>query len=101
MTRQSDIRGATLIVDLMQMYPNGEAIELMSRLGWACAHCGARSHEPLALAAKRHGNPVRPVITCFRALAAGGPTVDEVCAARPRPRLSPDPMSAWLRSAAR
>lgn len=83
----------------MTMYPGGEAIELMSRLGWACAHCAARDHEPLALAAQRHGNPVRPTIDCFRALGFRGPTAQQIEAALPRRRCSPDPLQAWQRSA--
>ncbi|MEM8972112.1 MAG: hypothetical protein AAGD43_08645 [Pseudomonadota bacterium] len=93
------IRGSTLIVELMQMYPEGEATALMARLGWACAHCGARDHEPLSLAAKRHGNPVKPTIACFRSLDGAGPTDEQVAAALPRSRQSPDPLRAWLRSA--
>ena len=46
----------------------------MSRLHWACAHCGGAFHEPLTLAAKRHANDPRDVLTAFRALDAGGPT---------------------------
>jgi hypothetical protein len=52
----------------------------MSRLAWPCAHCGGAFHEPLTLAAKRHANDPRAVLTAFRALADGSLTdalVDE------------------------
>jgi len=94
------IRGSTTIGALMKRYPDGRALDLMSRLGWPCGHCGARSTEPLSLAAKRHGNPVRAVIECFRMLEGGGPSETALDAARARPRRSPDPTHAWLRSAA-
>ena len=95
------IRGSTTIGELMKRFPDGRALDLMSRLGWPCGHCGARSTEPLSLAAKRHGNPVRAVIECFRTLEGGGPGDAALDAARARPRRSPDPTRAWLRSAAR
>ena len=46
----------------------------MSRLHWACAHCGGAFHEPLTMAAKRHANDPRVVLTAFRALDEGGPS---------------------------
>ena len=95
------IRGSTTIGALMKRYPDGRALDLMSRLGWPCGHCSARSTEPLSLAAKRHGNPVRAVIECFRMLEGDGPSDAALDAARARPRRSPDPARAWLRSAAR
>ena len=95
------IRGSTTIGALMKRYPDGRALDLMSRLGWPCGHCSARSTEPLSLAAKRHGNPVRAVIECFRMLEDGGPSEAALDAARARLRRSPDPTRAWLRSAAR
>ena len=94
-----NIRGSTTIEELMERFPDGRALDLMARLGWPCGHCSARSTEPLSLAAKRHGNPVRAVIECFRALADGGPAAALLEVARARPRRSPDPMRAWLRSA--
>lgn len=95
------IRGSTTIGELLKRYPDGRALAVMSRLGWPCGHCSARSTEPLSLAAKRHGNPVRAVIECFRMLEGGGPSEAALDAARARPRRSPDPARAWLRSAAR
>ena len=95
------IRGSTTVRELMKRHPDGRALDLMSRLGWPCGHCSARSTEPLSLAAKRHGNPVRAVIECFRMLEDGGPSEAALDAARARPRRSPDPTRAWLRSAAR
>ncbi len=43
----------------------------MSRLAWACPHCGGAFHEPLTMAAKRHGRDPRAVLNAFRALAEG------------------------------
>ena len=76
MPTPDDIRGSTTIVELLKLFPNGEAAGLMSRLAWPCAHCGGAFHEPLTLAAKRHANDPRAVIEAFRALAAG--ELDEV-----------------------
>jgi len=53
----------------------------MSRLSWACAHCGGAFHEPLTLAAKRHARDPRAVLTAFRALASGELTEEQVDAA--------------------
>jgi hypothetical protein len=61
-------------VEILRMYPNGEAGRLMSRLAWPCAHCGGAFHEPLTMAAKRHANDPRAVLIAFRALAESGPT---------------------------
>jgi hypothetical protein len=69
-----EIRGSTTIVELLRRYPGGEAARLMSRLHWACAHCGGAFHEPLTMAAKRHSNSPRAVLDAFRALDAGGPS---------------------------
>jgi hypothetical protein len=63
------------------MYPNGEAGRLMSRLAWPCAHCGGAFHEPLTMAAKRHANDPRAVLTAFRALADGGPSEQQAAEA--------------------
>ena len=100
-TIDTAIRGSTTIGELMGRFPDGRALDLMARLGWPCGHCSARSTEPLSLAAKRHGNPVRAVIECFRALDDDGPGAAALEAARARPRHSPDPTRAWLRSAER
>jgi hypothetical protein len=77
-----DIRGSTTIVELLKLFPNGEAARLMSRLAWPCAHCGGAIHEPLTLAAKRHANDPRAVLDAFRALAAGELSERQVDAAR-------------------
>jgi hypothetical protein len=66
-----DIKGSTTIVEVLRLFPGGEAGKLMSRLAWPCAHCGGAFHEPLTLAAKRHANDPRAVLTAFRALADG------------------------------
>ena len=64
------------------MFPGGEAGRLMARLSLPCAHCGGAFHEPLTMAAKRHGRDPRAVLTAFRALAAGELTEGQVDAAR-------------------
>jgi hypothetical protein len=68
-------------VEILRMYPQGEAGRLMSRLAWPCAHCGGAFHEPLTMAAKRHANDPRAVLTAFRALADGGPTDEQAAEA--------------------
>jgi hypothetical protein len=74
-------------VEILRMYPNGEAGRLMARLAWPCAHCGGAFHEPLTMAAKRHANDPRAVLSAFRALAEGGPTDEQAgAAARKVPR---------------
>ena len=78
------IRGSTTIVEILRMYPDGRAARLMAELSWACAHCGGAFHEPLTLAAKRHARDPGAVLEAFRALASGGPTEEQVEAARRR-----------------
>jgi len=80
----SAIRGSTTIVELLRMFPGGEAAKLMSRLQLPCAHCSGAFHEPLTMAAKRHRRDPRAVIEAFRALRAGGPTAEQVEAASRR-----------------
>jgi len=77
-----EITGSTTIVELLKLFPGGEAALLMSRLWWPCAHCGGAFHEPLTMAAKRHANSPRAVLTAFRALAAGDLSDDLVDEAR-------------------
>jgi hypothetical protein len=43
--------------------PAATAARLMSRLYWPCAHCGGAFNEPLTMAAIRHRNPPRDVLT--------------------------------------
>jgi hypothetical protein len=76
-----EIKGSTTIVELLRMFPGGEAARLMSRLQLPCAHCGGAFHEPLTMAAKRHRRDPRAVIEAFRALANGGPAEEQVDAA--------------------
>jgi hypothetical protein len=95
------ISGSTTILELLEMFPDGSAARLMSRLRWPCAHCGGRISEPLSLAAKRHGNPVKASIECFRKLPDGGPSEAEIAAAQVRPRAARDPLDAWRNSAQR
>ena len=79
-----EIKGSTTIVELLRMFPGGEAGALLATLALPCAHCGGAFHEPLTLAAKRHKRDPRAVLEAFRALAAGGPTTEQVEAARRR-----------------
>jgi hypothetical protein len=77
-----EIKGSTTVVEVLRLFPGGEAGRLMSRLAWPCAHCGGAFHEPLTLAAKRHANDPRAVLTAFRALADGALTDELVDEAR-------------------
>ena len=65
-----EIRGSTTIVELLRMFPDGEAGALLAALALPCAHCGGAFHEPLTLAAKRHKRDPRAVLEAFRALAS-------------------------------
>jgi hypothetical protein len=74
-----EIKGSTTIVELLRMFPEGEAGDLLARLSMACAHCGGAFHEPLTLAAKRHACDPRTVLEAFRALdEPGGPSPELV-----------------------
>jgi hypothetical protein len=79
-----EIKGSTTVVELLRMFPNGEAGRLMARLSLPCAHCGGAFHEPLTLAAKRHRRDPRAVIDAFRALPSGGPSEQQIAAASTR-----------------
>ncbi len=81
---RGEIRGSTTIVELLRMFPGGEAGRLLATLSLPCAHCGGAFHEPLTLAAKRHRREPRALIEAFRALADGGPTDDQIAAASAR-----------------
>lgn len=85
---QSEIKGSTTIVELLRMFPGGEAGRLMATLSLPCAHCGGAFHEPLTLAAKRHHRDPRAMIEAFQALGDGGPTKDQVAAAAKRTATS-------------
>ena len=78
------IKGSTTIVELLRMFPGGEAARLLSTLSLPCAHCGGAFHEPLTMAAKRHRRDPRAVLEAFRALDRGGPTDAQVDAATHR-----------------
>ena len=82
MPAPESISGSTTIVELLRLFPGGEAAKLMSRLSWPCAHCGGASPEPLTLAAKRHANAPRAVLVAFRALADGSLSEAQVDEAR-------------------
>ena len=73
-----EIKGSTTIVELLRMFPDGEAGILLSHLSMPCAHCGGAFHEPLTLAAKRHRRDPRAVLEAFRALDAGGPNEEQI-----------------------
>lgn len=79
-----EIRGSTTIVELLRMFPSGEAAGLLGRLQLPCAHCSGAFHEPLTMAAKRHRRDPRAVLEAFRALADGGPSEGQLEAARRR-----------------
>ncbi len=66
-----EIKGSTTIVELLRMFPDGEAAKLMATLSLPCAHCGGAFHEPLTMAAKRHRRDPRAVLEAFRALERG------------------------------
>ena len=78
------IKGSTTIVELLRMFPDGEAARLLARLQMPCAHCGGAFHEPLTMAAKRHRREPRAMLEAFRALERGGPSESEVEAALAR-----------------
>jgi len=79
-----EIKGSTTIVELLRMFPGGEAADLLAQLSMACAHCGGAFHEPLTLAAKRHARDPRAVLEAFKALEGGSPSEEQVEAARQR-----------------
>src|SRR5436190_23503830 len=80
---EQEIKGSTTIVELLRMFPGGEAGRLLARLSMPCAHCGGAFHEPLTMAAKRHARDPRAVLEAFRALESGGPR-DELIEAASR-----------------
>ena len=82
-----EIKGSTTIVELLRMFPAGEAGRLLAELSMACAHCGGAFHEPLTLAAKRHACDPRAVLEAFRSLdEPGGPSPELVERAATRVR---------------
>ena len=76
------IRGSTTILELLRLFPDGRAAQLMSEIQFPCAHCGVR--EPLTLAAKRHRRDPRAVLEAFRALEEGGPDAEQIAHATRR-----------------
>jgi hypothetical protein len=80
----SGVRGSTTIVEILRMYPGGEAARLLARLSLPCAHCGGAFNEPLTLAAKRHRRDARAMLEAFRALSDGGPSDEQVARAAER-----------------
>jgi hypothetical protein len=83
-TAEHEIKGSTTIVELLRMFPGGEAGRLIARLSLPCAHCGGAFHEPLTMAAKRHRRDPRAVLEAFRALETGGPSEQQIEAAASR-----------------
>jgi hypothetical protein len=81
---EGEIRGSTTILEILRMYPGGEAARLMAAIQFPCAHCGGAVREPLTLAAKRHRRDARAVLDAFRALAHGGPSAEQVARAAER-----------------
>lgn len=79
-----EIRGSTTIVELLRMFPGGEAAQLLARLNLPCAHCGGAFNEPLTLAAKRHKRDPRALLDACRALASGGPSGEQIARASKR-----------------
>jgi hypothetical protein len=79
-----EISGSTTILELLRMFPDGRAAQLMADLQWPCAHCGGAVREPLTLAAKRHRRSPRAALDAFRALHDGYPTDAVVSRARER-----------------
>jgi hypothetical protein len=79
-----EIRGSTTILELLRMFPDGQAARLMAEIQFPCAHCGGAVREPLTLAAKRHKRDPRAVLDAFRALAGGYPSGEQVAAAAER-----------------
>jgi hypothetical protein len=80
----SRIRGSTTILEILRMFPDGRAAQLMSKIYWPCAHCGGAVREPLTMAAIRHARDPRAVLEAFRALAGDGPSDEQVAAAAAR-----------------
>ena len=74
-----EIRGSTTVVELLRMFPDGEAAARFSRLSMPCPHCGGAFHEPLTMAAAPP--PSASDDRGFRALDAGGPSTEQVEAA--------------------
>lgn len=86
---RSRVRGSTTIVELLRRHPDGAAAQLLARLGVPCAVCGGAFHEPITLAARRHGRDPGAFLRACQALDDGGPTDEQVAAAcvkRPRVR---------------
>jgi hypothetical protein len=80
----TEVRGSTTMVEILRMYPDGDAARLMARLSLPCAHCGGAFNEPLTMAAKRHRRDARSMLEAFRALDHGGPSDEQVARAAER-----------------
>ena len=88
-TPAATIRGSTTILEILRMFPDGRAAQLMSAIYWPCAHCGGAVREPLTMAAMRHRRDPRAVLDAFRALEPGGPDEEQVARAAPSGRRAP------------
>jgi hypothetical protein len=82
----SEIRGSTTVLEVLRMFPGGEAARLMAQIQFPCAHCGGAVREPLTLAARRHQRDPRAVLEAFRALRSGGPSAEQTARAGERRR---------------
>jgi hypothetical protein len=79
------VRGSTTIIELMRRHPDGSAARLLARLGVPCAQCGGAFHEPLTLAARRHGRDPGAFLRACQALDSDdGPTDEQIALARAR-----------------
>lgn len=86
----TEIRGSTTVLEVLRMFPDGRAAQLLAAIQLPCAHCGGAVREPLTLAARRHQRDPRTLVDAFRALQAGDllPTHLERASER-RPELGP------------
>ncbi|MGH3199159.1 MAG: hypothetical protein ACRDNT_25285 [Streptosporangiaceae bacterium] len=80
------IRGSTTITELLYRFPDGSAAQLLAKLQVPCAHCGGAPHEPLTLAARRHGRDPGAFLRACQALETGGATEAQIAEARVRIR---------------
>ena len=78
------VRGSTTIIELLRRHPDGSAARLLAELHVPCAQCGGAFHEPLTLAARRHRRDPGAFLQACQALDQGGPTPEQITAARAR-----------------
>ena len=78
------VRGSTTIIELLRRHPDGSAARLLAAVNVPCAQCGGAFHEPLTLAARRHRRDPGAFLRACQALDEGGPTSEQIAAARER-----------------